>query len=195
MISSYPHKDFEKYLIIHIYNNNGKLLRQFLKPKIFDFQPFNLNGNLINFTIDENDNIYVVFYYQNRIEKYSPEGKLFMKIDRPLDFKLIHKKKTRKLSSGEIVETPDMMRVSEGIGVDHKWRIWVVTYRKQRTEEEPELFKFDILDNEGVYLGSLPADEYKYTENIQKMKIHGDRLFIIDTYEEMCLYEYRIVEK
>ena len=86
--------------------------------------------------------------------------------------------------------------VSRGIGIDSKNRIWVATYREQPDPEErnPESVEvdldFDIFDKSGIFLGKIESDRSFY-----KMRIFGDRLFIIDTFFTMSIYEYRIVEK
>jgi len=53
-----------------------------------------------------------------------------------------------------------------------------------------ELYRFDVFDPEGIYLGSLPVEKY-----FDSMHIYDDRLFLVDTVNEMCVFEYKIVEK
>ena len=44
------------------------------------------SGNISFFDADKDDNLYLSFYNQNRIEKYSPNGILLWKADRPLNY-------------------------------------------------------------------------------------------------------------
>jgi len=195
--------------LIGIYNTNGKKLREFVEPKIYEDEAFNTIGNSFDYSVDKNTNIYVCFEHQNRIEKYSAEGELLMNTDRPLDFEITHKKEKQVMdvynNKGGLtpreIERGRISYVSEGLGVDHKGRIWTITWRRQGEEDDrekypdpyvlaAELFRFDIFDPEGIFLGSLPVEKY-----FGSMHIYDDRLFLVDAYNEMCVYEYKIVEK
>ena len=45
-------------------------------------------GNQIHFSADGRNNTYIVFDYQNRIEKYSSDGKLLWRSDRKLNYSM-----------------------------------------------------------------------------------------------------------
>jgi len=177
--------------VISLYNKEGNLIKEFGVFKDYGNKDLTNRGNAAVTCVDANDNIYVTFYNQNRIEKYSHEGILIFRTDWPLNYKIgIDNKKIKILSSGKAFYrfTP----VSEYIGVDHKNRIWVQTYIKQKDEgDEPlDYFEFKIFDNNGVLLGNLSPPQ-----NFNIMRIFQDRLYLIDRKEEMCVYEYKIVEK
>jgi len=53
-----------------------------------------------------------------------------------------------------------------------------------------DYLEFEIFDNGGVLIGKLPIPQ-----NFNHMRIFNDRLYLIDRNEEMCVYEYKIVEK
>ncbi len=138
---------------------------------------------------DDNDNIYVNFWYKNRIRKYSADGEFLLDIDR------------------ELPQIPGMNRYkntrwstdfSMGIGVDHKDRIWSLTVNRNKGEHEeyqdyknnPGRYDLEIYREDGVLLQRirleiLPTD----------LSVTGDRIFIIDAVNEMCVREYRIMEK
>lgn len=186
--------------LIGIYNTNGKKLREFVEPKIYEDEAFNTIGNSFDYSVDKNTNIYICFQNQNRIEKYSPEGNLLIKTDRPLNFEITYKKE-KQIRRDREIEIARISYVSGDIEIDYKGRIWVITYRRQREEDDnekypdphvlaAELFRFDIFDPEGIFLGSLPVEKY-----FGSMHIYDDRLFLVDAYNEMCVYEYKIVEK
>ena len=171
--------------------HNGIVAHQEYK----NFQITNL-ANVIHFVIDKDDNIYVSFICQNRIEKYNANGTLLFRTDRPLKYKIDHKMVKRTFSGVEM-PIPEMTMVSTGISVDQKGRIWVLTVTKQGkidyTEPEksvPPTFEIEIYDKDGILLGSLPSVEIK-----GQLRIFGDNLYLVNTEEEMCVYEYRIVEK
>ena len=134
------------------------------------------------------------FYYQNRIEKYSPEGKLLWSSERPLNFELKYNLEESKseMPDGEIRISflPRFTIVSSNIGVDYKGRIWVLTYMKNVREDRKSEERFEIFDNEGVFLGRIPQPEKRGGE----WKIIDDRLFFVGA-ESMFIYEYKIVEK
>jgi len=120
---------------------------------------------------------------------------------RPLNYEINHRivKRTVSLPSGASRETevPEMTFVSSRIGVDHKHRMWVVTINKQPVrkkdgsyERVPNMTALEIFDKDGLFLGEL-----SFPERGGFMRLIGDRIYLIDTREEMCIYEYRIVEK
>ena len=148
------------------------------------------------FEIDSDDNIYLTFVHKNQIRKYSPEGKLLIKIEYPIDYKKSYKFTVRKRENiaGDIFVThmPDFPQVSINIGIDHKQRIWITTVKKEKDENNLSsgLWKYYIFNSEGIMLGRLPMPEINGW-----MRIFQDRLYLIDSWGEMCVYEYKIVEK
>jgi len=67
--------------------------------------------------------LYVVFLHQNRIEKYSPNGKLLFRADRHLDYDLKHevvkeKHTSRSLGISKVMDVVKMTLVSAYIGID-----------------------------------------------------------------------------
>ena len=180
--------------LIGLFDHNGSLLKEI--GKIQEFKDINItkhaNSNFIE--VDSDGNIYLNFRFQNRIEKYSPEGELLWKADRPLDYELSYKLEERKIEmpDGSIYKSflPRFTFVSFEIGIDHKGHIWVPTVTKQGKEGEESEYKFEILDNDGILLGRIPLPE----KSSNHMRIFHDRLFFIGA-ENMFIYEYKIVEK
>lgn len=181
--------------LVNVIDTEGNLVRTFGEA-VEDNNPlFKATKNLIALGVDSNNNIYVVFGTRNRIEKYSPEGELLFRADRPTNCKV-----TEKLEMKTIVtpdgSTRDIMQInfiSREIGIDGKGRLWVVTHKKQLPEDLTsetvltDIFEFHIFDSEGVFLGTLPIIR-------NPLDIFDDRLYLFDD-EETCLYEYKIVEK
>jgi len=183
-----------KTSLVGQYNSEGYLVREF--GKIHDFNNIYVTGpaNTNFIEVDSHDNIYLAFYYQNRIEKYSPEGKLLWASERPLNFKLKYNLEETKseMPDGEIriYFSPRFTIISSHIGVDYKGRIWVLTYMKNVKEDRKSEEKFEIFNNDGVFLGRIPQPEKRGGE----WQIIDDRLFFVGA-ESMFIYEYKIVEK
>jgi len=193
--------DETKTYLINIIDSEGEEIKKFCELEKYNHWQITNTANASYIEIDKDDNIYVSFQYQNRIEKYTSEGTLVFTMDRPLNFKVGHKMemKTYILPDGRKSESelPELTHVSDGIGIDHRNRIWVLTYKKQPGKDErgfpdykPELYQFEIFDSEGILLGTVPFFNRQGT-----IRIIGDRLFLIEGQDEMCVYEYRIVDK
>jgi len=192
---------------LQILDSNFNIIREFCSP--YDFKNSTLNSimNEINFTVDKNDNIYVTFSRQNRIEKYSKDGKLEWKADRSLPYKmskpgkpefmLLEGPEGRFGSAMKIMEIDPINTFSEKIAIDDKGRCWVKSVVNQASGSKREDFKpieytFEIFDKDGFLLCRLPLPE---NINISSYRIFGNRIFFIDRTTEMCVYEYKIVEK
>jgi hypothetical protein len=72
--------------LVSVFDKNGSLLRKFAAPRMYEDPATNFWCNSAGIAGDDLDNIYVNFESQNRIEKYSAEGKLLFKADRLLGY-------------------------------------------------------------------------------------------------------------
>ena len=191
--------------LMAFYNTQGKFLFEFGKKRIYADEKFNSTGNRLDFITDEQDNIYLVFKSQNRIEKYSPGGKLIFKADRKLSYKESTSKKREKhmveahTERGKVehweMEVSIYNEFSRGVGIDIKGRLWTETNIKQfdwdkSGEEQKDHNKFEIFNSEGILLGYLPIPDKYFSD----FEIYGDRMYF-PHYDECCIYEYKIVEK
>ena len=190
----------------------------------FDFKNrlVNRTGNQINYALDPDGNVYVEFPYQNRIDKYSSDGKLLWKSDRELNYSMDPPKQKGKVerSGGNVsIRMPTMNRCSYGIAADEKGRVWVVTLDRQLEEDErvgmsmrvsmsggqrtmnmkPEgdtettvtdALKLQVFDADGFLLGEIPLENF-----VDGIKIHKDRLYLIDRLRGTKFYEYKIIDK
>jgi len=186
-----------------VFDSTGKFLRSFGKKKDFGNDNENQNRNAVVFTIDSNDNIYVAFKSQNRVEKYSSDGTLIWIADRPLDYKIKIYKEIRKEQLPEPHEYVQVTAttVSERICVDNEGRVWVATLNREITPEDKnknrdellqdigEILVADIFDNDGIFLGRLKNIPYIFSS-----KIFGNRV-IMEDMADMAFLEYKIVEK
>jgi len=202
--------------LIRLLGSEGNIQREF--GEMFDYKHRMLNqrGNSFNFVVNAHDIIHLTFSYQNRIEKYSPEGKLLWKADRVLSYttKPLDKGKIERTKTSKSFYSPRMNSVSAGLAVDNKGRTWVVTFKRQikkeeqvymitgRTQagttrqikgntdlQETDMYVLEIFDADGVLLGEIPLDYF-----VDKIYIKHDSLFLLDQMRGVKYYQYKIVE-
>jgi len=202
--------------LIRLLDSEGNIKLEF--GDMFDYKHRMLNqkGNSFHFTVDTNDIIYLAFSYQNRIDKYSPEGKLLWKADRVLNYttKPLDKGKIERTATSKSFYSPRLNSVSEALAVDSKGRIWVVTFKRQIKEEEQvytitrssqagtttetkgntdlqktDMYALEIFDADGALLGEIPLDIF-----VDEIYIANDHLFLLDQMRGVKYYQYKIVE-
>ncbi len=149
----------------------------------------------------ENNNIYVAFEHRNRLEKYSYNGELLLVSSRPLNFKETLQAEWVHVPSRKTSPLPGYNIVSRGMAVDSKNRIWILTpnrrifcYNADEKDYPAEKNKFDfhIFNADGIFLGSVPVPVTWFDMH---MRIFGNRLLLIESKKEMCVFEYEIKEK
>jgi sugar lactone lactonase YvrE len=207
--------------LIKVYDRDGNLIQEF--GERFDFKHILLNhmGNQYEFAVDREDFIYLTFLHQNRVEKYSPEGKLLWRADRPLNYSMKTPKDKGKMESsgrGRMVQLPEMNRCSEGLSVDSKGRVWVITLNRQLKEDEKvnksvsvmnidgqrsmsvklkgnteqiktDAYVLEIFSPKGILIQRIPVDHF-----VNEIHIHKDRVFLLDKERGTKYYEYKIIE-
>ncbi|MFC2156331.1 NHL repeat-containing protein [Acidobacteriota bacterium] len=208
--------------LMKLMDTDGNISQRFGEQFNFKNQLVNRSGNQINFALDNAGNVYVEFPYQNRIDKYSPDGKLLWKSDRALNFSMDPPKNKGKVerSGGNVsIRMPQMNRCSYGIAADEKGRVWVVTLDRQLEEDErvgmsmsvsmsggqrsmnmkpqgnteiteTDALKLQVFDTDGFLLGEIPLENF-----VDAIRIHKDRLFLIDRLRGTKFYEYKIIDK
>ena len=188
--------------VLAIFDFQGKIRHEFGEPYLLDTAAKTWNANFLFLTVDLAENIFVAFSTLNRIEKYTPQGRLTLSVDRDVPFKIAHRyEKTSMDVGGRLasVDTPDFTPVSRGIGVDSRGRIWVLSVRKAFSRSQtPKDYKitndlaFEIFSPEGVLLSRIafPTEIAKF----DNMTMHGDRIFFADPFDQACVYEYAVVD-
>ena len=91
---------------------------------------------------------------------------------------------------------PTVTPVSKGIGLDRQNRIWVLTFLKQpdrfgRFGDKEDLstcYAFDIFDTEGVHVFRIPIPNVRF----KNFSVYDDRMYLIDSQDQACVYEYKI---
>jgi len=176
--------------LIKIINESGKVTRKFGEGIIFKTFPLVNGGNRLIFTKDDDDNIYLTLLFQNRIEKFTSEGKLVFKTSRPVPDEMDHRGTNK----------PNVyILISQGIDVDSLGRIWIVTVtRRAKKEELPpaglgltetDRYRLDVFDNKGTFLESFPLPHF-----CDDMRIIDDKIYILDQYRTMRFYIYKMSE-
>lgn len=199
----------------------GRLVSEFGAP--FDYGEMLLNrmGNEVLFIPDAADNVYLVFPFQNRIEKFSPETKLLWKADRPLNYSVDAPKDKGKMEQqgGRFsFRMPAMNRCASGLAVDGKGRLWVATLNRQLKKEEQVSMSVtammssgggrtmgykaegdtDLRTTDAYKLEIFDPDgvflgEIPVDSFIDGVFIFGDRLFLLDRLRGTRFTEYKIV--
>lgn len=187
--------------LLSVYEKTGTIIRSFGAVKQYDDPRLTLNGNIVYFIQDNNDNIYVAYAYQNKIIKYSPDGTIIFSADRSLPYEVENVMKAELFKSGNMemeLQWPSVTSVTKGIHIDNKNRIWILTFLKQpnrfltfdKEENLTDCYEFDVLDSNGILLFKVPFPNVLF----DNFAIYDDKLYLIDFQDESCIYEYRIVE-
>lgn len=159
---------------------------------------FNNKFNELSFDIDNDDNVYVVFHCQNRIVKYNHDGTALFTADRQFSYDISVEPIEEVSSSGETYIRWRLTEILKNMAVDGKGRIWINTIIvEDRTIKGDDIFgelmeqrELHIFSPDGVWLGRMHIPVF-----YSGIRIFGDRLFLLDGGVEMCVYEYKIVEK
>jgi hypothetical protein len=198
--------------LAEILEPNGKVKKAFGEATDYGDALVNSEANGLELDTDEQGNILLSFWHQNRIDKYRPDGELLWRADRPLSYgtEVIDKGYFKRTSRGTTSRGPALNWVSMGITADAKVRVWVNTYNRQmtleeqgatmsvsgvtRTAQEPKIVKMDInklevFDSEGSLLGEIPLNHLAHG-----IRIVRDMLFIWER-SNSIIYQYRIVER
>ena len=194
--------DSGEHKLLSVYDKTGTIIRSSGAVKLYDDPALTLNANIVNFASDNDDNIYIAYAYQNRISKYSPEGTMVFSADRPLPYEVKNVTVVEVFRSGNIereLPRPSVSSVTKGVYLDFKNRLWVLTFLKQpnrfltfdETENWTDCFEFEVFDSDGILLFNAAFPNVRF----DNFSIYDDRVYLIDSQHESCVYEYKIVEE
>ncbi len=217
-------EDQELGKLLVVLDSKGKVVREFGEK--LDYKDFLMNrtGNRYHFAVDDAGYVYVAFDVQNRIEKYSPEGKLLWKSDRKLNFDATPPKKksgSRKMSKGRVeIRMPQMNQCARGVAVDDKGRVWVAGFERQINEDEQvqtsvsvnmdaggrrsmnmkQEGNTDVRETDAFRLEIYSPDgillgKVQLGHFVDDIIINGDKIYVLDKMRGSQYYEYRIIEK
>jgi hypothetical protein len=188
--------------LLSVYDHKGALVGSFGAVQKFDDPDLTVNANIGYFASDREDQVYIAYAFQNKISRYSPDGKMIFSADRPLAFEIKNEVKFLLFKSGSVerkLPYPAVTSVARGLCVDQKNRIWVLTFLKQPNKfgtfaEDENLsacLEFEVFDSSGIFLFKVPIPNTRFDQ----FSLYDDRLYLIESTDEMCVYEYRIIER
>ncbi|MFC1555278.1 hypothetical protein ACFL7D_11650 [candidate division KSB1 bacterium] len=156
--------------LLRILDEEGKTKREIGQGIYFTKFPESTGGNRLLISTDKDDYIYTSFLFQNRIEKYAIDGKHVFTAERPLP--------SERLTSKD----PDLYAtITQGIGVDDKGRICVIS-KKRYTRREESLTPNAKYDDNGRLIRT--ADEI-----LESMKRKWPDLSVLLTETDMYVLE------
>jgi len=197
----------------------GKIIREFGVAHDYKDELLNDAANDVIFTVDASDQVYLVFPMQNRLEKYSAEGRLLWRADRELNYSMDiqAKGKVERKGQSTMVMMPRIKRCAGGVAVDGQNRVWVVTLNRQLTKEEQvytqvgmsmstsgertigykvqgntDVQKTDAYKLEIFDPEGVLLGEIPADIFVDGIFIYGDRLFLLDKLRGTKFYEYKI---
>lgn len=207
-----------------VLDEEGEVIQEFGEK--LDYKDFLMNttGNRYHFAVDKSGYVYVAFDFQNRIDKYSPEGKLLWTSDRKLNYDVTLPKKksgTREMSGGRVeIRMPQMNRCASGVAVDEKGRVWIAGYERQIREDEQVQTSLRVsMDAGGKRSMSMKPEGNTDVRNTDAFRlevfspegillgkvqldhfvddiiINGDKIYMLDKMRGSQYYEYQIIEK
>jgi hypothetical protein len=187
--------------LLSIYDRTGSVIRTFGYVKRYDNPELTLNANVAFFAADKKDNVYIAYAHQNRISKYSSDGLWIFSADRSLPYEVKNEVKVEIFKSGDMEREfpwPSVSSVSKGISIDQKGRIWVLTFLKQPNrfltfdegENLADCYVFEVFDSDGILLFKVPFPDVR----VDNFSLYDDRMYIIDSQSESCVYEFKIIE-
>jgi len=208
--------DSETPALWRYYSYQGRFLKQKGKKQTSSSLAESLSRNEYRSVLDKNDQIISAAAYVPLMRIYSPSGNITREISYEPPFEVPQIKEYR-LRQNSYVERE---KVCEDISVDISGRIFLLALtRIMRIEErkvgmsfmavgataesvstgrvkpnidakKSDLFQILVFDGAGKIRASHKLDFY-----VNKMKISGKRLFLIDTFVNMRILEYEILER
>jgi len=207
--------------LLQFMDKEGKVVKRFGEPRDYKHGFVNAKGNNVRFAIGGDGFIYIAFRFQNRIDKYSPDGEILWQAERDLNYdarKPLTKGTIERNASGGIsMHSPKFNTCSEAVAVDEGGRVWVATLARQLKDEERAGTNISVSrGDQGTSLSMKPwsEDEIPPTSNaymlevfdaegmlLQRfqldhyadvLRISGDRLYVLDTVRRMQVHVYRI---
>lgn len=184
--------------LVNVYDRLGEKTNQIGEINDLGTPMKNHFGNALKISIGPHNKIYTSYYLKNVINVYD-NNELNLVIDRKLHFKptpMDDKSKDR--SKGQQISYDFSISfdpVSNGISVDDKGNIYVITYYKSYDSDEKEklegsiFYILEVFNPEGKIIHKIPLKE-KNASGIFVSK--SNKIYILDS-EAMCVTRYKTV--
>ena len=206
-------KTKESSTLWQYFNFQGRLLRENGERKGSSSALENKYRYEFFVALDKSENIYAAATYRPLIQKYSPAGEIQVEITYEAPFEVPEIKAVRR-PQGEFV---DRETVCRGIDIDAAGRAFLLTLTRPMALEERKVgmsFMFSSYDGKSANTGRLKANidpsrsdlfqilvfdpvgkiiaSKKLNTYVNRIRIYKDRLFLIDSYINMKIFEYQI---
>jgi len=207
-------KTFFSRKLLFVYDKKGKLIREIGEYVDDSKEPGEASG--ISFTLDGNDNIYTTHSAAPYLLKYSYTGDILMHVtfETPYGFR---KTQVDISNNSIIIEKEKKSPGASSLTIDSMGRIYILGSNRKFTEKDKEKGSMTMIGKKGgALVRYMPPLKYGYTDlyrllvfnpsgkiiaaaplsvYLNKIYIHNDRLFLIDTFRAMCIYEYKMTFK
>jgi len=207
-----PKKTFSTLKLLFIYDKKGKPVRE-IGQYVHKAKEL-AESESVSVAIDKFDFLYTVFSATPYLLKYSYTGDLlmFMTYEMPYETPTAGWDNIKKSIN---IKGKAVNGVAYALSVDDPGRIFIVSQKRRITKKEldsswlgsvkrrsggeilfnrPEvetektdLLRLLVFNSTGKVIAAVDLDVY-----CDKIYTHGDRLFIIDTFKAMKIYEYKI---
>lgn len=208
----YSHmRTFLSRKLLFVYDKNGKQVREIGKYVNYATDPAKAAG--IVFAIGENDDIYTAYHSTPYVLvfNYSGDIKMLITYETPFEHKKVSLDKSRENIE---IEGNKYVPSASSLSLDVRGRIYIAGQKRHPTKKEAsyfqstgirrpgsgvsrivppvenvntDLYRIVIFDASGKVIASAQLNVF-----LNKVYVHGDRLFIIDTFKAMKIYEYKI---
>ncbi len=214
-ILMYSHmKTFVSRKLLYVFDKKGKIIREIGEYVDDSKEPGEASG--ISFTLDGNDNIYTTHSAAPYLLKYSYTGDILMHVtfETPYGFR---KTQVDISNNSIIIEKEKKSPGASSLTIDSMGRIYILGSNRKFTEKDKEKGSMTMIGKKGgALVRYMPPLKYGYTDlyrllvfnpsgkiiaaaplsvYLNKIYIHNDRLFLIDTFRAMCIYEYKMTFK
>jgi len=213
LIYSFNHT-FSSGKLIDVYDKKGNLIRSIGKY-VSDKKDFE-KAEHVNFVLDENDNIYTSYSGTPYLLVFSYAGniKTLITYETPFESRRVFMDQSGK---GIEIQGNKLIRSTYGLAVDTAERIFIVCATRNLTEKEKkeslsgsiagkgkavelyvppvedehtDMYKLIVFNPSGKVIAAAQLNNY-----CDKIVVHKDRLFIIDTMKSNAIYEYKMTFK
>jgi hypothetical protein len=197
--------------LIYIYDKNGNPIREIGKYVNDATDP--AKGESVVFAMGENNDIYTAYHSTPYVLVFNYSGVIKMLITYETPFE---PKKVCLDKSGKNIEIEGNKYVpsASSLALDARGRIYIAGLKRHLTKKEAsynqstgimklgsgisrmvpaventntDLYRLIVFDSSGKIFGAAQLNVF-----LDKIYVHGNRLFIIDTFKAMKIYEYKI---
>ena len=204
-------RTFYSRKLLFVYDKNGRRVREIGKYVDDKKDPGEAEG--VIFELDDNDNIYTAYSYTPYFLKFSYTGDISMltTYETPYELPSI---KLDIFNNSVVIKKRIKSSGTSSLYIDSQGLIYIVGLNRQLTENDKEsgsafvftkngsgmvrympplkygktdIYRLLVFNTYGKIIAATQLDVY-----LNKVYIHDDRLFLIDTYRAMNIYEYKI---